>query len=131
MLPSYLDILGRYTPYMAERRDHEILRIPSFCVYSYLQLEHNVKTRFHLLFIQKYVSSTLELLTKRIWIKEKGIKKLKLERDDSMLKSSIFICFKVKLQNVRARRDQRLPKFMDFEGGNTGLTSQTRTNTQP
>ena len=48
-----------------------------------------------------------------------------------MLKSSIFICFKVKLQNVRARRDQRLPKFMDFEGGNTGLTSQTRTNTQP
>lgn len=80
---------------------------------------------------KKYVSSTLELLTKRIWIKEKGIKKLKLERDDSMLKSSIFICFKVKLQNVRARRDQRLPKFMDFEGGNTGLTSQTRTNTQP
>lgn len=32
-----------------------------------------------------------------------------------MLKSSIFICFKVKLQNVRARRDQRLPKFMDLE----------------
>lgn len=63
---------------------------------------------------KKYVSSTLELLTKRIWIKEKGIKKLKLG-DDSMLKSSIFICFKVKLQNVRARRDQRLPKFMDFE----------------
>lgn len=30
---------------------------------------------------KKYVSSTLELLTKRIWIKEKGIK-LKLERDD-------------------------------------------------
>lgn len=33
---------------------------------------------------KKYVSSTLELLTKRIWIKEKGIKKLKLERDDSI-----------------------------------------------
>ena len=48
---------------MAERRDHEILRIPSFCVYSYLQLDHNVKTRFHLLFIQKYVSSTYYVLT--------------------------------------------------------------------
>jgi len=33
---------------------------------------------------KKYVSSTLELLTKGIWIKEKGIKKLKLERDDSI-----------------------------------------------
>ena len=80
---------------------------------------------------RKYVSNTLELLTKRTWIKEKGIKKLKLEKDDSMLKWSIFICFKVKLQNVRAKRDQRLPKFMDFKGRDTGLTSQTRTNTQP
>ena len=35
---------------------------------------------------RKYVSNTLELLTKRTWIKEKGIKKLKLEKDDSMLK---------------------------------------------
>ena len=33
---------------------------------------------------KKYVSSTLELLTKGIWIKKKGIKKLKLERDDSI-----------------------------------------------
>lgn len=47
-----------------------------------------------------------------------------------MLKSSIFICFKVKLQNVRARRD-KLPKFMDFEVETLVSLHRPRTNTQP